>query len=200
GVGAVEGQRVEAVAAVDGVAAVTGVPDEGVVAGAAGQGVVAGAAVDGQLDMVRGQARGVQHVVAAEGVHLQDVEPPLRVADSHGGHLTHGGVDEGGNTNSVGADLAEVVAVGAVDDDDVGLVVARKVRVGPTTSEVDVEGVQAGRGLVVDGDGVGAAAGGEVDLLHASQVHGDAVDVAGEAGARAVGREVEPLRLVRADE
>ena len=39
----------------------------------------------------------------------------------------------------------------------------------------------AGAGQVVDGDGVGAAQGGEVDPLDAVEVHGDVADVAGEA-------------------
>ena len=52
----------------------------------------------------------------------------------------------------------------------------------------------AGAGQVVDGDGVGAAEGVEVDLLDAVDVHGDVADVAEEPEALAVGGEVDAAR------
>src|SRR5262249_40817435 len=185
-----EGQLVEAGLAVDGVAAVAGVPEERVAPLAAEDGIVARAAGHDQLHLAGGQVRGVDRVVAAQHVHRQGIYR-VRTGDVRNWNGTHGGVD----VRSDGPDLAEVASVGAVDGDRVGLTVA-----GARRAEVKVERVQAGRGLVVDGDGVGAAVGEEVDLLDAVQVHGDIADVAGEPGERAVGREVELLRGVRAVE
>ena len=51
----------------------------------------------------------------------------------------------------------------------------------PARSRFDLRDVGAGQ--VVDGDGVGAAEGGDVDLLDAVDVHGDVADVAGQAAA-----------------
>src|SRR5262249_11337426 len=158
------------------------VPDEGVAPLAADDGVVAGAARHGQSDQTGGQGGGVHRVVAAEGVHHQGGEDPPRAGDVHKGNKTHRGVD----LSPDGGHLADVVPGGAVEDDRVGLAVAGT----RGATEVQVERVQAGRGLVVDGDGVGAAQGGEVNLLDAAQVHGDAADVAGEPDAVAVRREV----------
>src|SRR5204863_4701328 len=119
---------------------------------AAGQGVVPGAAVQNQLDQLarvgRGEVRGVHAVVPAEGVHRQRVVPALRANDVHEGNRAHGGVD----ARPDGLDLGDVVAGGAVEDDGVGLAVVAARGAG----EVQVEGIEAGRGLVVDGDGVGA--------------------------------------------
>src|SRR5262249_43592039 len=50
----------------------------------------------------------------------------------------------------------------------------------------------------VDGDGVGAAVGVDVDGLDADEVQDDVVDVAADPGAIADGRDVELLRDVRA--
>ena len=50
-----------------------------------------------------------------------------------------------------------------------------------------------GAGQVVDRDVVGAAQGVELDLLDAVEIHGDVGDVAGEAHAPAVGRDVDLL-------
>ena len=68
-----------------------------------------------------GEQRGVQHVVAAEGVHRQMVVRPLRAGDVHQGMQARDG-----DARSVagGQDLDGVVAFGAVDDDGVGLAVA----------------------------------------------------------------------------
>ena len=53
--------------------------------------------------------------------------------------------------------------------------------------------VEVGAGQVVDGDGVGAAQGVEVDPLDAVEVHRDVADVAGEPDATAVGGDVDLL-------
>ena len=66
--------------------------------------------------------------------------------------------------------------------------------------EVQVDRGDVGSGQVVDGDGVGAAQGVEVDRLDAGEVHRDVADVAGEPDAIAVGRDTEILRVVRAVE
>ena len=52
---------------------------------------------------------------------------------------------------------------------------------------------EVGAGQVVDGDGVGAAQGVEVDRLDAVEVHRDVADVAGEPDALAVGGDVDLL-------
>src|SRR5262249_30763391 len=118
---AVDDHRVGAASTLDGVAAVAGVPDEGVGARTADQRVVAGAAVHGQPDQLarvrREQVRGVYHVVAAQHVHRQDVHTRVLAGDMHEGNSTHGGV----NASSDGPDLADIVYVGAVDDDRVGM-------------------------------------------------------------------------------
>ena len=59
--------------------------------------------------------------------------------------------------------------------------------------EVEVDAGDAGAGQVVDGDGVGAAEGDDVDLLDAVDVHGDVADVAGQPQPAAVGRQVDVL-------
>ena len=68
------------------------------------------------------------------------------------------------------ATVIDVVAVGAVDDDGVGRAVAGAAA-GAGQVEVDLGDVGAGQ--VVDGDGVGAAQGVEVDRLDAVEVHRD---------------------------
>ena len=87
---------------------------------------------------------------------------------------------------------------GAVDDDGVGrpvaLAAARRRR------QVEVDLRDGGAGQVVDGDGVGAAQGVELDVLDAVEVHGDVGDVAGEPHAAAVGRDVDLLGDVGAVE
>ena len=60
-------------------------------------------------------------------------------------------------------------------------------------AEVEVDLVHVGAGQVVDGDGVGAAEGVEVDVLDAVEVHRDGGDVAGEPHPAAVGRDVDVL-------
>src|SRR5207247_5882500 len=91
-----------------------------------------------------------------------------------------------------------VVAVGAVDDDAVGLAVAA----GPPEGgrEVDVHAGDVGAAQVADGDEIGAAEGVEVDPLDAGGVHRD---IAGSADGRqptSVRGQSEPLGDVRAVE
>src|SRR5262249_18126688 len=120
GVRAVHDDPIPASAAVDGVTAVAGRPQEVVEALAAGQDVVPGAAVHGQLDQAPGKVRSVQYVVTAEGVDQQPVVRRHRIGDAHDGDRAHCGVD---GSRSDGPDLADVGAVGAIDDNDVGLAV-----------------------------------------------------------------------------
>src|SRR5262249_8621651 len=167
---------------------------QGVVPLAAGDGIVPGAAVDGQPDQIGGQARGIHHVVTAEGVHRQRVPRRLRVDDVHDGGGAHVGADAGPVVE--GRDLADVGSFGAVDDDSIGLAVE---------GEVEVDLADVGRGQVVDGDRVGAVAGVEVDHLDAVEVQGDVADVAGEPDAmdwraNAAVRDGELVRVVRAAE
>ena len=184
-VGAVEEHRVEAVLALDGVAAVARVPDEGVVAGAhqrhvvaaaavdevvplaADEDVVAGAAVEGQADRIRLAAHSRRRVVAAEGVDREPVARRLAPRDVHRG----GQARDRRRRVAEPATAIAVRAVGAVDDDGVGRAVARAGPAGVGQVEVDLGDVGAGQ--VVDGDGVGAAQGVEVDLLDVVEVHGD---------------------------
>ena len=210
-VGAVEEHRVVAGLALDGVAAVAGVPDEGVVAGAhqghvvagaaddevvplaADEDVLAGSAVEGQGDRVRLESTRVDGVVAREGVDRELVARPIASRDVHRGGQAR---DRDAGRRARNLDLVGVV--GAVDDHGVGLAVA-----GPracSTGQVEVELGDAGAGQVVDGDGVGAAQGVEVDHLDAVEVHHDVADVAGEPDARAVGGDVELLAGVGAVE
>ena len=77
-----------------------------------------------------------------------------------------------------------------VDGDAVGLAVAGAAG---GAGEVEVDLVDVGAGEVVDGDGVGAAEGVEVDLFDAGGVHGDVGGVAEEAEPFAVGGQVDVL-------
>ena len=191
-VGAVELQRVGAALALDHVAAVAGVPHERVVAGAqeghvvaaaaddgvvavaadqhvvavaAGDGVVARAAVHGQPDHAGGQSGGGDRVVAAERVHDELVVGPFGALDRNSGRQPGHG-----EAGPAAGDLDRVCVGGAVDDDGVGLAVAGAAAGRAREVEVDVGDVGAGQ--VVDGDGVGAAEGDDVDLLDAVDVHG----------------------------
>src|SRR5262249_28452217 len=151
-----------------------------VVAGAAGDEVVSpasedevvpGATVQDQPDPIRGQVGGVHLVVSAEGVQRQLVGRHLRAGDVHNGKRAHEGADA--RSVAQGHDLAEVVSVGAVDDDGVGLAVAAA----RGAIEVQVDVNQVGCGQVVDGDGVEAVEGVEVHRLDAVEVQGDAAHV-----------------------
>src|SRR5262249_26855348 len=94
-------------------------------------------------------------------------------------------------TRSAAGDLDGVCVGGAVDGDGVGLAVARAAT--GRARQVDVDLCHVGAREVVDGEGIGAAEGGDVDLLHAVDVHGDVADVAGQPQAAAVGRQVDIL-------
>ena len=96
-----------------------------------------------------------------------------------------------GDTGGVSADVDRVVAVGAVDDDLVGLAVAGVAA--ERGGEVGVDGLHVGAGEVVDGDGVGAAEGVEVDGLDAGGVHRDVARGAEELEPVSVGGDVDLL-------
>src|SRR5207245_7648445 len=83
--------------------------------------------------------------------------------------------------------VGRVVAVGAVDDDAVGLAVAGGAAEG--VGEVDVDACDVGAGEVVDGELVGLAEGVVVDVFDAVGVHGDVAGVAEEGEVVAVGGE-----------
>ena len=96
------------------------------------------------------------------------------------------------DTERAGAEhVDDVVAVGAVDDDDVG----RRVAGGAAdrAGEVDVDLGHVGAGEVVDRERVGAAERVEVDRLDVVEVHDDVAEVAGEQHAPAVRRRREDL-------
>src|SRR5262249_22182943 len=78
--------------------------------------------------------------------------------------------------------------------------VGRAVSAGVGAAQVDVEGLGVRAGEVADVHGVGAAERAEVHVLDAGEVHHDARDVTCEAHARAVRRNVDLLRDVRAVE
>src|SRR5262249_58523121 len=88
-------------------------------------------------------------------------------------------------------DRDRVVAVGRVDDDRVRRAVAAGAA--GLCAQVDGDLVHAGSRQIVDGDGVGATSGVDLDMLDAVEVHGDVADVAGEPRAAAVGRDVDVL-------
>ena len=63
----------------------------------------------------------------------------------------------------------------------------------PVGGKVGADGTQIGGGEVVDVEPVGAAEGGDVDLIDVVEVHDDAADVAREPHAPAAGGDVELL-------
>src|SRR5262249_54942348 len=157
------------------------------------QDVIAVAAVRRKLDSAGGQAGGLHYVVAGQGVDDQPIVGRLGAADVH-----HGGQTGDGDTGRVAGYRNHVGVVGAVDDDGVGRPVAG-VAAG-SARQVDIDLGHGGAGQVVDGDGVGAAEGVEVDGLAVGEVHRPAGHVAEEAPPRAVGRDVDVLVGVRAVE
>src|SRR5207244_4951464 len=125
-------------------------------------------------------------VVSAEGVDDEGVVGPFGVFHDYGGRqAVH---REGG---AAAHDLDEIVAVGAVDDDGVGLTVAGGAAGRACQVEVDLG--EVGPGQVVEGDLVRSAEGVEINRLHAVEVHRDVGDVAREAHPRAVGGDVHAL-------
>src|SRR5262249_26637645 len=135
-VGAVEEQRVEAVAAVDGVAAVARVPDERVVAGTqqgdvialaaphevvaggADDHVIAGAAFQVEADQTGGEPAGIDDVIAAAPLNREEVVG-VGVVDRH---LRGQAADDDQLTGIRHGDY--VGSGGAVEDDVIGLSVA----------------------------------------------------------------------------
>src|SRR5262249_14011152 len=103
-----------------------------------------------------------------------------------------------GEAVSAAGDLDVVGVVGAVDDYSIGLAVADAAARGRRQVEVDLSYIRVGQ--VVDGDVVGAAQGGEVDLLDAVEVHSHVADVAEEAHSLAVGGDIDVLVDVGPDE
>src|SRR6185436_20054678 len=83
----------------------------------------------------------------------------------------------------------DIVARSSIDDD----LILRAIRGVRSTCQIDVDLRDIGAGEIVDGDLVGPAQGGEVDVLDIVQVHRDAGDVAGKEGPLAVGGDVDFL-------
>src|SRR5262249_6664282 len=153
---------------------------QGVVAGTADEDIVAVAAICDELDRAGRQPRSIHHVIAGQGVDRQLVVGSLRALDVHlCCQAQHG------HAAGVASHHGDVVAAGAVDDDAVGGTVAGAAAGRGLQVQVDL--VDVGAGQVVDGDGVGAAQGVEVNPLDAVEVHRDVGDVAEETHARAVG-------------
>ena len=180
--GAQEGDVVAVVAEHEVVAVAA---DEHVGALAAEQRVVAGAAIEGELDDAGRKGRGRDGVVAAETL---DGEPVVRA-------LGAGDIDLRRQaerpTREVPAPKTSMMSSPLVPltRDIVGLAVAG--RAADRAGEVDVHLGHVGAGEIVDGDVVGAAERVEVDLLDIVEVHDDVAEVAGQADALAVGRDVE---------
>ena len=198
GIGAVELQRVFAVLALDGVAAVAGIPHERVITGAhegkivaasaddrviavsaqqhivaiaTRYRVIAGASVDVQSDHSGGQAGGGHGVVAAERIHDEPIARAFRALNRHqrrqAGH---------GETGAGALDLDRIVVSGAVHDQSVGLAVAGAAA--GRARQVEIQTGDACARQVVDGDGVSAAQGDDIDLLETVDVHVYRTDVA----------------------
>ena len=66
------------------------------------------------------KTRGVHHVIAAQGIDRQPVVGGLGACDIH-----LGGEAEHGDAARIAGDGDHIIPVGAVDDDGVGLAVAR---------------------------------------------------------------------------
>ena len=88
------------------------------------------------------------------------------------------------------------VAIRAVDGDGIRRSIAAAVR----ASQVDVDLGHVGPAEIADHDVVGAAERAEVDVLDIVEVHRDVGDIAEEQHAAAVGRDVDVLGDVRAEE
>ncbi len=170
---------------------VTLAAEQRVVAGAAEEHVVAVAAGGGQERGVGGQARGVDDVVADQGVDRH----PVTARDGPGDRDARR--EAGDLRGRAGAgDRDGVVAVGRVDHHVVrcGVVAAAgRGQVGGHVRDV-------GPGQVVDGEQVGAAERVGDDRLDVVEVHDDVRDVAGEPDAVAVGGRLHALVGVAAVE
>jgi hypothetical protein len=208
----VEEQRVEPVLALDDVAPVTRIPAEDIVgsteesdvvalvavdevvlratqqdvaAAAAEDGVLPGPAFEGQCDRGRLQRRRRHGVVAAEGVDNQRVVR-LHVADR--GRVRQAGDRRGARC---AGDLDRVGCAGCLQTHGVDLAVPGVASERPF--EVDVQLDEVGPGEALRLDRVRAAERLEGDLLDVIEVHRDAGDVAEEANALAVRRDVDVL-------
>ena len=166
---------------------------------------------DGVVGVRAGVARRVGAVAAVDRDGDRPVEGHARVdgvsaAERRDGHVVVGGLVAGHGDAPGGAvddhaararaDVDVIGVLGALRDDGVG----RSVAVAVEGVEVDVGGGEVGTPEVADGDGVGAAEGADVRALDAVEVHRDARDVAGQAHARAVGRDVDLLAGIGAVE
>ena len=203
--GAVEVERVESCLALDGVIVVARVPDEGVVAGAEERHVVTIATVDhvaalGAEDQIRTEAAvdrqpdgasleagGVDDVVTAQRIEDQ---PVLGI---RGEQVRRRLETEDRDTAGITRNPKHVVALGGVHRNGVDLQVGSPRR----ASQVDVDRRDIRSAEVADNNAVAATQRMEVDRLDIVQVHGDGGDVAEEAGAPAIRRDVDGLACVR---
>ena len=211
GVRAVEEHRVEAGLALERVVVVARVPDEGVVSSAHERGVVAVAAVDEVVaaaadENIDAEAavhrhpeaaglepRRVDHVVAAEAVERQAVEPAgVGAGDAHLRRQPR----DSRQARGVGGGGDRVGAVGAVR----GHVVRRPVCCEPVCCEVERDASDVGAGHVADHDVVGASERVEGDALDVVEVHRHVRDVAEEDRPPAVGEDVDVLGGARSVE
>src|SRR5262249_680158 len=137
--------------------------------------VVAGAAIDGQRGHEGGQARGADHIGAAEALDGESVR-------GFGGVHVHLRVQADNRVAAAGAEDLDVVrGVGPVNDD----AVRRPVLTPRGRGEVHVELRQARAAQVIDGDGVGAPQDIEVHALDVGEVHDDVAEVARQMVGRA---------------
>ena len=127
------------------------------------------------------------------------VSSPPRVVDVHVVLVRFAAADgdlggQAGDEDVAGgvvADVDVVGSVGAVDDDRVRRAVAGAAA--GRAAEVDVGVLDAGARQITDGDRVGAAERGDVEVLDPVEIHRDVGDVAEQAHAGAVGRDVDVL-------
>src|SRR6266498_3656041 len=210
---AVEHQRVEAVRALDHVAAVAVIPDEGVVTlveeanvaalipvdvvvtRAAGQPVVAGSpeqrvvfqpAVQRERDGRSGEGRSGKDVIAPEAVHDQRVPVGLGIADARRRSQT-----ADGRTAVGAADRDAISAVRPVDGDRIGRAVTA---IAPDhRGEIDRDLDHIRRGKIVHGRRVRTAQHPKINVLGAVDVHHDVAGVTEEAQPLAIGGRVEDL-------
>src|SRR5206468_1066650 len=113
-------------------------------------------------------------------IHEERVIGPFGVGDVHLGRQP-----DHGDRGSLAEEIDVVVPASAVDDDRVG----RSVAAACGGAEVHVNLSHGRSGQVVDGEGVGAAQGVDVDSLHVVEVHRDVANVAEQSGPRSVGGE-----------
>src|SRR5262249_27776801 len=158
-----------------------------IVAVAAGQRVVAGAADDHVVtvaavgdELHAGEPGRGDDVVAAETVDDDAIHVRIEVLDRHQlGETRHR------DHAIVVGHRDHVVAGRAVDDDRVLRAVGRAVH-----SQIEIDVLNAGPAQVVDIDGVDTAQRGEIDVLHAVDVHRHRGNIARHTHALAVRRDV----------